>query len=397
MGVLAQEHALHGHARKLLLALEQVGDHVGLDVLLDGGGRVGQRLELVGDAAVDPARAGAQHAGQAPVELHPLALVVGQLAGRDLHGQAGAVVHQHPAVAVHDLAARRLHLDLAHAVVVGLGLVLVAREHLQVPEAEEDDPEGHQRDAADQRHAEGQLGRERAAVLSVEVHQTSIPRRPSGPLSRGLWRRRRRSSGSTARDGPDHAAHQPEHGQGDQRVEDHGHDHLTEDQPAHAGGPHVEHERHGAEGKHPARRRGRSDRDRQQAVRGIAQLAEAAHAVAHRAQHQRGGAHGLPRQQVEQEAGAEAGGRAGHAARVVGHAGHHQRHQVEVAAEDADLAQPGELDDHGGQQQPADAQEGSRRRDHGAGTPARAPGRSVSTCTKSIRRRSANGLMCTRW
>ena len=51
-----------------------------------------------------------------------------------------------------------------------------------------------------------------------------------------------------------------------------------------------------------AARGGRADGDRQQAVRGVAQLAEAADAVADRGEHERGGAQRLAGGEVEQEA-----------------------------------------------------------------------------------------------
>ena len=66
---------------------------------------------------------------------------------------AARVSHERAAVAVDDVAARRLDLDLAHAVLARLGDVLLAREHLQEPEAEEDDREQRERDAAEHRHA----------------------------------------------------------------------------------------------------------------------------------------------------------------------------------------------------------------------------------------------------
>ena len=83
--------------------------------------------------------------------------VGGQRVGLDLDDERGAVVHQHGAVAVDDLTARRLDLHLAHAVVVGLREVLVARQHLQVPEAQEHDREQRERDPSEDRHAQRQL------------------------------------------------------------------------------------------------------------------------------------------------------------------------------------------------------------------------------------------------
>ena len=169
--VLAQELALGVDARELVLALLEVGELLVRHVGLDDGRRERERLELALDVALDARRLQAEHPPEAAVEALPLALVLGQLVGRDLDGVAGAVVHQHAPLAVHDLAARRLDLDLADLVVVGDPLVLVAREHLEVPEAEEDHREGDQRDAADDRHAQRQLrGQGGPAAAVVEVH-----------------------------------------------------------------------------------------------------------------------------------------------------------------------------------------------------------------------------------
>ena len=70
-----------------------------------------------------------------------------------------------------------------------------------------------------------------------------------------------------------------------------------------------------------------------------------------------------------------------------------------MAAEDAELAETGELEDDREQQQNPHSQDRARRQDHGAITPAVwAPrGRRVSTWTMSIDLRSANGSRCTRW
>src|SRR6185503_11920896 len=122
------------------------------------------------------------------------------LIGPHLDRQADAVVHQHAAVAVEDLPARRLDLDLPHAVVVRVREVLVAREDLEVPEAEEDDREHDQREAADDRHAERELRRDRRAPVGVEVHQTSRPRSPIGP-EEIVESRRARGPGSTSSTG----------------------------------------------------------------------------------------------------------------------------------------------------------------------------------------------------
>ena len=88
-----------------------------------------------------------------PRQLGPLlGRVLGQFLGVELERQAGAVVDQDVAVAVEDVAARGDHFELAGAVVLRLGQVLVAGEHLQVPEPEEEHREEGDGDAAEHRH-----------------------------------------------------------------------------------------------------------------------------------------------------------------------------------------------------------------------------------------------------
>ena len=83
-----------------------------------------------------------------------------------LHGERSPVVDEHGAVAVDDLATRRLDLDLPHAVVVRLGEVLVTGKHLEVPQAEEDDREEHEGDSAQDGHAQRELWRDRQAAIA---------------------------------------------------------------------------------------------------------------------------------------------------------------------------------------------------------------------------------------
>ena len=86
------------------------------------------------------------------------------------HGR-DAVLDERLAVAVEHRAARRLDAQLAHAVVARLAQVLVAGEHLQVPEAEEHDAEQREREHAEDGHAQGELrgdGRHAPGAASVE-------------------------------------------------------------------------------------------------------------------------------------------------------------------------------------------------------------------------------------
>ena len=149
-------------------------------------------LALLGLRAAAPvgaqalAQRGELARGREPPRLggHP-ALPVGlgrlQLGGRqglrhDLDDRRDARLDQHLAVAVDDVPARRLDLDLAHAVLARLRDVVLAGQHLQEPEAEEDDGEQHEGDAAEHGDAHRELRRDgRAALLDRRRH-----RRPSG-------------------------------------------------------------------------------------------------------------------------------------------------------------------------------------------------------------------------
>ncbi len=99
-----------------------------------------------------------------------------QLRGVDLQRQAGPVVDQHFAVVVEDLAARGDDFGRAGAIALRLGEVFGAFEDLQVPEAEEEDPEERDGEAADhgdpQRHAVGP-----GPILRSQVHVPKLPAR----------------------------------------------------------------------------------------------------------------------------------------------------------------------------------------------------------------------------
>ena len=198
LGVAAQELALDVDAGEALGVLDEVVAARDVDVDLDRHVGVGQRRQRLHHALLDRLGRHVQHArealeaglevrrgrrrdgdqralpalGPARAGGHVLAprrrgvaLGGGQALGIDLHHRRRAVLHQHVAVAIDDVAARRLHAHLAHAVVARLLEVLVAGEHLQVPQAEEDDREEHEGDAAQDRHAQRELRGDRRAAL----------------------------------------------------------------------------------------------------------------------------------------------------------------------------------------------------------------------------------------
>ena len=83
-------------------------------------------------------------------QLVDRALEVGDLAGRDLQRVGGVVAREHDAVAVEDQAAVGRDRHDRDAVVLGLGVVVVVLDHLQVDEARQQQRErGEHDDAGD--------------------------------------------------------------------------------------------------------------------------------------------------------------------------------------------------------------------------------------------------------
>ena len=138
-----------------------------------------ERAQLVGGGEARALRARARGA----VAVGDLQLGVRQAARDDLDDRRDARAHEPVAVAVDDVAARRLDLDLAHAVLARLGHVVLAREHLQEPQAEEDDREQHEREAAEHGHAHRELRRDRGAAL-FEVGWAQARRDRAEPAGR---------------------------------------------------------------------------------------------------------------------------------------------------------------------------------------------------------------------
>jgi hypothetical protein len=120
-----------------------------------------ERAQLVGGGQARALRLRARGA----IAVGDLQLGGGQAARDDLDDRRDARAHEPVAVAVDDVAARRLDLDLAHAVLARLGHVVLAREHLQEPQAEEDDREQHEGEAAKHRDPHGEARRDRGAAL----------------------------------------------------------------------------------------------------------------------------------------------------------------------------------------------------------------------------------------
>ena len=133
----------------------------------------------------EPLALGARERGA--VGLGDLQLGLGQLGRHDLHDRRRARVDQPVAVAVDDVAARRLDADLAHAVLARLGDVVLAGEHLQEPQAEEDDREQHEREAAEHGDAQRELRRDGGAAL-FERWRQRLRRARAGSARRSCTR-----------------------------------------------------------------------------------------------------------------------------------------------------------------------------------------------------------------
>ena len=177
------------HSGKLGLVLEQEGRpaiaHVGAD------GHRCQRIvgELLGDLGAHDLRAQAEDAGEA--EEHRVPAGVGHVLERrrpHLDERSGHVGDEHVAVPVDDRAALRLEAEAADLVVLRVREVLVARDHLQRPEPEEERAEDDDGEHAEDPQAHRHLGREAVRLLDARVGREeawAAGRLPGRPRQRG--------------------------------------------------------------------------------------------------------------------------------------------------------------------------------------------------------------------
>ena len=161
-------------------SLEQVVDRrVPLDRLADD-----DRRDRVVAAPLDPVQQ--RRDGDAQDLREPFQLVqarrpgLGQVGGEELDGRAGDVRHERPALAVEDLAARRLDPHRAELVVQRRPQVLRAREHLQRPEPEEEHAEDDERERPEDPDPQRELGREAVRPLDARVGRQEAVRARSG-------------------------------------------------------------------------------------------------------------------------------------------------------------------------------------------------------------------------
>jgi hypothetical protein len=187
--------------------------------------------------------------------------------------------------------------------------------------------------------------------------------------------------------GQQDAAHERVQGRGDDRVEqDRGQDLAGQQQADRR--VDAEQELHERVAHRRAGGGGGAHQDRRQDALGIAQLAQAAGAVAGPQQHERGEPDGLHEREVEEQPGGEAEDGTRHGPAQQADRGDHQRRQVGVGPEQLDLRDGGDLQDDRGD---AEGRQAGDELDHGG---AHAAGRlrlgaRVSTSTNSRRRRSA--------
>ncbi len=161
VGVVAHRDFFLLDAWELILTLGQHRQRAATGVGLDRHGGVGQFADPLLLDFTDRARAHFKLLAQAPVERPATRPFRGQFPGDELHRVGDLARHQHVAFAVDDLPAGCGDRQFAQRVLGGLLDVLFAGQDLQVPEAEEDDSEHHERNAAQHRHAQAELGGDR--------------------------------------------------------------------------------------------------------------------------------------------------------------------------------------------------------------------------------------------
>ena len=146
----AQVALLDLHARERLEVLEQVGDQRPRDVAFDDH-EVVRQPGLLGDEGQHGLGPHVHERGEAPGQRGELALR--HVHRSDADGKPGPVVDEDTARAVFDHATRRLDLERAQAVVLGLGHVGLGVEDLQHPETKDKDAENRQRDGGQDGHS----------------------------------------------------------------------------------------------------------------------------------------------------------------------------------------------------------------------------------------------------
>ena len=174
MDVVAEVRLRDLHPRKLGLVLVQVVDRVVPDRRLDG-----DRRERIGALRIDLtrelSRCDVEHARQPPDLCVPALLR--HVADPELHRCSRDVRDDDVPVAVEDRPTRRIDAHEAELVVLSCVEVARPRQHLQRPEPEEEHRESHERNRAEDAHAQRELRGEPVRLAHARVVREEAVRR----------------------------------------------------------------------------------------------------------------------------------------------------------------------------------------------------------------------------
>ena len=198
--IAAHLRLLDLHAGEVRLALGEEGDGVAGNVVLDRDRR--QRVELLLLELLQNVRE--RHAEHVRQPLKLVAAVPplgGQVRRPDADRRDGAVVDEQLSVAIEDLAAGRLDAHLAELVVARGAQVVVAGEHLQRPEPQDQQRERGERERAEDADPKRHLRREAVRLLHTRVARQEAARlgAVAAVSQRARPRGRSRSEGGGAR------------------------------------------------------------------------------------------------------------------------------------------------------------------------------------------------------
>ena len=156
-----------------------------------------QRVEAsLLDLARERARRDVENLAEALDEL--VATFLRHVPHPELHCGPCDVRHDDASVAIEQRPAWRLDANQAQLVALRGVQVLVAREHLQRPQAQKEDPERGQRDEAENRDAQRQLGREPVRLAHARIRRQEATGRSAPLVVRAGRHTRTSTSGADA-------------------------------------------------------------------------------------------------------------------------------------------------------------------------------------------------------
>ena len=118
-----------------------------------------------------------EHGGQPLHEL--VATFAGHVPGPELDCGSGDIRHDHASAPVEDRPSRRFDSDQAELIALRCVEVLVAGEHLQRPQPEEQDDEYEESERAEDRDAQRKLRRQPVRLADSRIRRQEAPRRRS--------------------------------------------------------------------------------------------------------------------------------------------------------------------------------------------------------------------------